>query len=172
MWKVSEFLDQNWQRNNLSKLTTSDPNFQLPHSALAGGGAEECYRAGERWAPRFARPTQCLARREQGEGEGGGGERIFQPDPKQVVATLLRLQVQLEATLSTLHTFCLLVAQVVPIFSISMTIGFNFKLRHEIMIINWHQHIIIISTIRCSILLPTRRPSNPSFYSSTVLHPS
>ena len=36
MWKISEFWDQNWQRNNLSKLATFDPISQLPHSAMNG----------------------------------------------------------------------------------------------------------------------------------------
>ena len=34
MCKILEILDQNWQRNNLSKLATFDPIFQLPHSVM------------------------------------------------------------------------------------------------------------------------------------------
>ena len=34
MCKILEFLDQNQQRNNWSKLATFDAIFQLPHSAL------------------------------------------------------------------------------------------------------------------------------------------
>ena len=48
------------------------------------------------------------------------GEIFFQQTKLieiQVVATLLRLQVQLEATLQTLHTFCLLLDQVVSLSS-------------------------------------------------------
>ena len=35
MWKISECLNQNWQRNKLSKLATFEPIFQLPHSAMS-----------------------------------------------------------------------------------------------------------------------------------------
>ena len=37
MCKISQILDENQRRNNLSKLTTFHPIFQLPHSALLAG---------------------------------------------------------------------------------------------------------------------------------------
>ena len=60
MCKISQIRDENQRRNNLSKLTTFHPIFQLPHSALmvtrdgrggafssgAGRGEDENLRGG------------------------------------------------------------------------------------------------------------------------------